>query len=132
MNDKVYKRLMIAGLVPWRGDVLKKTKRIVADEEKLLKDGWKYVNITKTLKWRNDVWRLLYKIVSDAKKLPDFDFPTGVAKDIRGVEVLTYKYVEFQAVNLITSRSTLYAYGNFLSGHNIPYIMKGRQLVKLL
>lgn len=120
MNKKTYKRLMLAGIVPWRADALKKPRRIT-DADKLARDGWLPVSKDGVLNWRGRDWTLLYKVVSPKPRhLPGFD---PVPPD-------AYHYVEFMAVGK-DGRAELYAYGNFLRGESKPYLMRGRQVVRV-
>jgi len=130
VNKKIYKRLMIAGLVPWRQDVLK-PKRRVTDEDKLLRDGWVHVNPDALLRWKKQDWVLLYKIIDQKPKpLPGFDIIDLIqVQDIYGNKI-QYQYIEFMAVNG-DGHAELYAYGNFIKGDTKPYLMRGRQVIRL-
>jgi hypothetical protein len=114
---------MIAGILPWRADFLKKPYVKPSEEERLLKDGWLYANSDKTLEWRNQKWTLMYKAV-DNKARPLKGFP---AVD----SAYPYRYIEFMAISHDDKHAELYAYGNFIKGEYKPYLMQGRQIVKL-
>lgn len=130
MNKKVYKRLMLAGMVPWRMDVLKSRRR-VTEQDKLLRDGWQAVKQDGTLHWKGQEWNLLYKVVEQRpRKLPGFETIDIIrVHDING-ESVAYQYIEFMAVNRRDGHAELYAYGNFLKGDTKPYLMRGRQVIR--
>lgn len=123
---------MIAGILPWRQSFLSDRRKKITEEQRLLRDGWQYANVDKLLEWKNAKWRLLFKVLDDRpRKLPGFD-PIDIvySQDIFG-NVFKYQYVEFKAVNVENNNVELYAYGNFIKGNDKPYLMKGRQLIKI-
>lgn len=123
---------MICGLLPWRADVLKKPRVKMTEEERLLRDGWQYVNMSQTLSWKDKNWRLLYKVIEDRPRhLPGFDpIDVVLVQDAYGT-LLKYQYIEFMAVSHEDGHAELYAYGNFLKGKDKPYIMRGKQLIRI-
>lgn len=115
---------MIAGILPWRSDVLKKPPIKESEERILLKDGWKYVNVSKILSWRNQLWRLVYKIIDQEPRIiPGFEEIVEL-KD-------KYHYIEFIAINHMDGHAELYAYGNLVKGYDRAYVMRGKQLIRM-
>jgi len=123
---------MIAGLLPWRADMLKKKRNKRTEEEQLLRDGWQFVDANRPLEWKGETWKLLYKVVDERpRKLPDFDEISIIRVANKDGTFVGYQYIEFMAVNNEDKHVELYAYGNFLKGKSKPYLMQGRQVVRI-
>lgn len=111
---------MIAGLVPWNGNIFKKKRRIT-DLDILLRQGWNYVNIAKFLNWQGRQWQLLFKVVDpNPRPLPGYRLPGN-----------DFHYIEFKAIDTIDKHAVLYAYGNFQKSPTKIYVMENRQVVRL-
>lgn len=124
---------MLAGKVPWRPDVLKKPRvKVVTGEEKLLREGWQYVNVERTLEWRDQKWRLMFKVMDERpRSLPGFEpIDVVLVQDAYGNSI-RYQYIEFMAVNLEDRHTEMYAYGNFIKGLDKPYTMRGKQFIRV-
>lgn len=119
-------------MVPWRNDILKNPRAKYTEEELLLRDGWQYVNITQVLTWKDQNWTLIYKVIENKpRRLPGFNvIDVDHLEEAWGNKV-EYRFIEFRAVNHVDRHIELYAYGNFLKGKDKPYLMRGRQIIRV-